>query len=80
MAASSYIDDLDFDTLVDDLHTLMQNPHDGTADRWEIRILLARHGVLPERVAAVETMEDSLSASLRSLRQASDSMRRRYAA
>lgn len=79
MAASSYIQDQDFDALVDNLHDLVTGPQ--TTDRWEIRVLLARHGVLPLRVAAAPTMEDSLTDSLRALcDRASMSEARRRAA
>lgn len=78
MSTSIYMQDQDFDALVDGLHMLAQSPE--TADRWEIRVLLARHGLLPLRVASVPSMEDSLAASLRSLCERASAGRERRAA
>lgn len=67
MPDKSFMTDDDFDSLVDRLHSLTFESRSGTVDRWEIRVLLADHGVMPARVASVPSMEDSLVASLRAI-------------
>lgn len=64
MSASTYITDTAFEALVERLHGIA-NRADGV-DRWEIRLALGEHGLLPERTAE-PAMEDSLVASLRAI-------------
>lgn len=69
MAVESFLVDDQFDALVDRLHGMISSPRSESVDRWEIRVALAEHGVLPTRVAAPPSpsIEDSLAASLKAV-------------
>lgn len=57
--------DGDFDSLVDTLHALtLAMQERGEIDRWQIRVALGEHGVLPLRA----TSEDGLPALLNAIR------------
>jgi hypothetical protein len=72
--------DRDFDALVDTLHALTLAMVDrGEIDRWQIRVALGEHGVLPCRVANEPSAEEGLSALLRGIRWPSAGAERPFA-
>ncbi|QZO00892.1 hypothetical protein [Chenggangzhangella methanolivorans] len=68
MSASTFLNDCDFDALVDTLHALTNAMRDrGDIDRWQIRLALGEHGVAPAGAAGDfdERLAQSLGAARR---------------
>ncbi|RXF74400.1 hypothetical protein [Hansschlegelia zhihuaiae] len=66
---AAVLPDRDFDALVETLHALTFAMVDrGEIDRWQIRVALGEHRVLPSRAASEPSAEEGLSALLRAIR------------